>query len=67
VGVEVGLLVVGDAPLVVVGDALLVEVEEAPLLVVGAGLPDFGRYLIPVEGQFEVDPTGDMGTKVPVL
>jgi hypothetical protein len=33
----------------------------------GAGLPDFGRYLMPVEGQLELDPDGDTGTNVPVL
>ena len=36
------------------------------VVVVGAGLPDFGRYLIPVEEQLEVEPTGEVGTNVPV-
>ena len=36
-------------------------------VVVGAGLPDFGRYFMPVEGQLEVDPEGATGTKVPDL
>jgi len=30
------------------------------------GLPDLGRYLIPVEEQLEVCPTGEVGTNVPV-
>lgn len=33
----------------------------------GAGLPDFGRYLIPVEGQSELDPEGLTGINVPDL
>lgn len=36
-------------------------------LEVGAGLPDFGRYFMPVEGQLEVDPEGATGIKVPDL
>lgn len=41
---------------------------DPPLLVVvvGAALPDLGKYLIPVEEQLDVDPTGEVGTKVPV-
>jgi hypothetical protein len=33
---------------------------------VETGLPDLGRYLIPVEEQLEVCPTGEVGTNVPV-
>jgi hypothetical protein len=40
---------------------LLDEVDE-----VETGLPDFGRYLIPVDEQLEVCPTGSVGTNVPV-
>ncbi len=35
-------------------------------IVVVAGLPDFGRYLMPVEAQLEDCPTGEVGMKVPV-
>ena len=35
-------------------------------VVVGAGLPDLGRYLIPEDAQLPDWPTGAMGTKVPV-
>lgn len=61
-GVELELVVV--IPLVVV-DVVVVAVE--PPLEVGAGLLDFGRYLMPVEGQLDVDPEGATGTKVPDL
>lgn len=37
------------------------EVDE-----IETGLPDLGRYLIPVDEQLEVCPTGEVGTKVPV-
>lgn len=30
------------------------------------GLPDLGRYLIPVDEQLEACPTGEVGTNVPV-
>lgn len=30
------------------------------------GLPDLGKYLIPVDEQLEVCPTGEVGTNVPV-
>jgi hypothetical protein len=30
------------------------------------GLPDLGRYLIPVDEQLVVCPTGEIGTNVPV-
>ena len=56
-GVPVGL----DPPVVVVvglDPPVVVVVEEA-------GLPDLGRYLMPVEGQDADCPTGAMGTKVP--
>lgn len=49
---------------------LVVEValfELVVLVEVGAVLPDFGRYFMPVEGQLEVDPEGATGTKVPDL
>jgi len=36
------------------------------VVVVETGLPDLGRYLIPVDEQLEVCPTGEVGTKVPV-
>lgn len=55
------------------------EVDDAPELfvvedvadtvlrvVVGALLPDFGRYLMPVLGQVEAEPTGSTGVNVPV-
>ena len=58
----VGLEVELDPVVVVVG---LVVVVKA-VVMVGAGLPDFGRYLIPVEGQVDVDPTGEVGSNVPV-
>jgi hypothetical protein len=35
------------------------------VVVVGLALPDLGRYLIPVEEQLEVEPTGEVGTNVP--
>ncbi len=37
------------------------EVDE-----VETALPDLGRYLIPVDEQLEVCPTGEAGTNVPV-
>lgn len=52
VGVEEALVVV------VVEEELVVVVVDEP--------PDLGRYLIPVEGQLEVDPTGEVGINVPV-
>jgi hypothetical protein len=30
------------------------------------GLPDLGRYLMPMDEQLEVCPTGEVGTNVPV-
>ena len=49
-------LVVGPPPVVVV-----------VVVVVGGGvLPDFGRYLTPVAGQEDFDPSGSEGIKVPV-
>jgi len=35
-------------------------------VVVGVPLPDFGKYLMPVAGQSDLEPSGDVGTKVPV-
>ncbi len=45
--------------------AFWVEVVAGDDLV-ETGLPDFGRYLIPVDEQDELWPMGAIGTKVPV-
>jgi hypothetical protein len=55
--------VVDTGPELLVLDTVL----EAVLKVdVGALLPDFGRYLMPVWGQVEAEPTGSTGVNVPV-
>ena len=47
--------------------ALVVLVVMVVLTVeVGTGVPDFGRYLIPVDEQLELCPTGAALTKRPV-
>lgn len=54
-------------PLPPVGlDPPLVVVVMRVVVVVGVEPPDFGRYLIPVEEQLEVEPTGEVGINVPV-
>jgi hypothetical protein len=40
----------------------MVEVDECATDDVELGVPDFGKYWIPVEGQFEDCPTGLAGT-----
>jgi hypothetical protein len=56
-----------DVVVVVVDPAEVVIVSVEPAeVVVDAALPDFGRYLMPVEAQEDVCPTGATGTKVPV-
>jgi hypothetical protein len=64
VGDDVGLVVV---PVEVVPPVLVAVVVGLLPVVVGAGLPDFGRYFMPVEGQLEVEPEGATGTNVPDL
>jgi hypothetical protein len=46
--------------------AVPVVVEVPPPGEVVTGVPDLGRYLIPVEGQDPDCPTGVMGTNVPL-
>jgi hypothetical protein len=36
------------------------------VVLVGVELPDLGRYLMPDVAQLELDPTGLVGTKVPL-
>ncbi len=50
----------------VLEDVLVVLDVLVELDIVETGLPDLGRYLIPVDEQLDVCPTGDVGTKVPV-
>ena len=63
-------------PLSATGEALVLEVAPTPVVVavpvlVGATVLDeavwyLGRYLMPVEGQVEPEPTGSTGTNSPV-
>jgi hypothetical protein len=55
----IGLELALDAVVLVVVVVIVVDEVET-------GLPDLGRYLIPVDEQLEVCPTGEVGTKVPV-
>jgi hypothetical protein len=55
----VGLELALDEVVLVVMVVLLVDEVET-------GLPDLGRYLMPVDEQLEVCPTGSVGMKVPV-
>ena len=48
-GDETGVVCVTRVVIAVVGFAVWV--------VVGRGLPDFGRYLTPVDGQVDLDPS----------
>lgn len=50
-------------PGLVVGPPLVVVVV---VVVGGEELPDFGKYLTPVAGQEDLDPSGSLGIKVPV-
>ena len=63
-GDDVGLVVV---PVEVVPRVWVAVVVGFLPVVVGAGLPDFGRYFMPLEGQLDVDPEGATGTNVPDL
>jgi hypothetical protein len=48
-------------------EVVVVRVDPAEVVVVvDTGLPDFGRYLMPVDAQDDDCPTGATGTKVPV-
>jgi len=60
---EVVVVRVDPAEVVVDSAEVVVDVAE---LVVDTGLPDFGRYLMPVDEQEDDCPTGATGTKVPV-
>lgn len=55
---------VGPEPALVV---VVVVVLPDLVVVVDTGVPDLGRYLIPVAGQSEADPEGVTGTKDPDL
>jgi hypothetical protein len=46
-------------------EVVVVRVDPAEV-VVDTALPDFGRYLTPVDEQEDDCPTGAVGTKVPV-
>ena len=48
-------------------DVVVVVVPPGLVVVVDTGVPDLGRYLIPVAGQLEDDPEGVTGTNDPVL
>jgi hypothetical protein len=65
--VVVVVVVIDFAEVVVVRVDLAEVVDPAEVVVVvDTGLPDFGRYLMPVEEHEDDCPTGATGTKVPV-